>query len=354
MDEQERRVAHIEMLLELGRGREAERSASLALAAEPDSAHLTHLLARSLWLQHRSAEAVVHARNAVRLDPGEVEHLILLAGALLDVEQPAEAHDVALSAVGLDPDNWVTHWVLAGALLNIGGEEARRTAELSAHHAVTLGPHEPDPHNMYGIARWRAGDLKTAQTAFANALAIDPTHSGALANLGQAKLDQGDLGEGALVLSSALSLSPQDKELHASVGAAAATVLLHTALFTALATLVLGSLYHWLQPSWFASLTIGVTFAVAGPAITALKNLPPRSWRLMFPSRATRSHTRVLAFGWSLLALCAVAWFGPTRVSVTVLVTLAPLVALAFVTRLLEPAGSNPSAEPGDEREGPT
>ena len=62
MDEQERRIAHVEALLELGRGEDAERSARRALAAEPESAHVSHLLAK-LGVTSRAAVAAWHVRT---------------------------------------------------------------------------------------------------------------------------------------------------------------------------------------------------------------------------------------------------------------------------------------------------
>lgn len=326
MDEQERRIAHVEALLELGRGAEAERSARQALATEPESAPVAHLLARSIWLQDRPTDAVAHARVAVRLDPEEADHLMLLAALLLESGGEAEARQVAHSAVGLDPDNWLTHWLFAGVLLQAGDEESRRIAEQAAHRAVSLGPDEADTHNMYGMSRWRASDDATAEMAFTNALAIDPHHAEALANLGQLRLNNGELAEGSLALRRALSLSPQDRQLHATVATGAATVLFHTALAGALATVILKALYSWLPGSVFAPFAFGIICAVVGPFISALRNLPPRSWRLMIPRR-TRPELPLLAIAWAVLGVCFVAIVAPTRqVSVTALCVLAALV----------------------------
>lgn len=335
MDEQERRIAHVEALLELGRGAEAERSVRQALAAEPESAHVAHLLARSIWLQDRPTDAVSHARVAVQIDPEDADHLLLLAALLLESDGAEEARQVALSAVGLDPDNWLTHWLFAAVLLQAGDEESRRIAEQAAHRAVSLRPDEADTHNIYGLSRWRANDEATAETAFTNALAVDPQHAGALANLGQLRLGNGDLAEGSLALSRALSLSPQDRELHSTVGTAVAAVLFHTAMLAALTTLLLRTLQFWVPASWMPGLVIGGTFAVAGPFVSALRNLPPRSWRLMIPRR-TRQELPLLATSWLVLGVCLVAIVAPVhQVAVAAVSVLGALLVAMVVHYLL-------------------
>ncbi|MFC7361582.1 tetratricopeptide repeat protein [Nocardioides astragali] len=345
MDDHDRQIAHAEALLELGRGEQAERSVRGALATDPGSAHLVHLLARALLIQGRPAEAVHPAREAVRLDPHEVEHMILLAAVLLEARHAHDAYDVALRAVALSPDDWTTHLVVAGARLDMGGEDSRRVAELAAHRAVTLAPHEADAHNMYGITRWRADDVKTAERAFNNALAIDPQHAHAQRNLASLQLDRGELADGALTLSRALATSPQEDELHASLGRAAATVLLHTALVAALTTIILGTLYFWIPSSVFVPLAGGAAFAAVGPLVPPFRNLPRGSWRLMVPRRTTRHELPVLIFGWSVLGVCGVAWFPPSRVAlILALSTLAALLALG-VLLMMRSVGPNSPEE---------
>lgn len=317
MDEQERRIAHVEALLELGRGAEAERSARQALATEPESAHVAHLLARSIWLQDRVAEAVVHARTAARLDPGEVEHLIQLAGVLLESAQPQEAHDVALRAVGLDPDNWVTHWILAGALLDIGGDLARRTAEQAAHHAVTLGPHEADAHNLFGIAVWRRDDLATAEQAFRNALAIDPAHADAQRNLAQLQLSSADLTDGVDSLSRALSMHPQDRDLHDDVGYAVGGVLVAAVTGFVLVSITLGGLLLAIDLLLRQRAFIGLVWllAIGAHALKAFRRLPGGGWARLLPWRGVPGDVRRRWFAWGMGGLTLLVWFTPASMA---------------------------------------
>ena len=106
----------------------------------------------------------------------------------------------------------------------------------------------------------------------------------------------------------------------------AATVLFHTALAAALATVFLKALYPWIPGSVFGPVAGGTICAVVGPFISALRNLPPRSWRLMIPRRA-RQELRLLALSWSVLGVCGLAIVAPTRqISVTASAVLAALI----------------------------
>ncbi|WP_188189347.1 tetratricopeptide repeat protein [Nonomuraea sp. SYSU D8015] len=195
-------------LLRLRRPADAERELRGVLAVEPqqDMAHC--LLAFALVHQGKAAEAMVAAREAVRLVPdhwyphyvsGQVflhlgladpaitaaneslaqstEHTStweLLARAHLLKGQWREAADAARSGLAVDPQVPDLVSLLSIAHTKLGEAEPARAA---AAHAIQLDPESATAHLAAGRAALAFGDPKAAADSFREVLRLDPGYS---------------------------------------------------------------------------------------------------------------------------------------------------------------------------------
>jgi len=182
----------------------AERAARASLASVPavrNSAGLA-LLAQIEFTSHEFAKARDHARQLTKLDAGKSEPYAMLGDALLELGDyaPAKAAFQKMSEIG--PGNIGTETRLARlALLQGRNEEARR------HYfnalALTLDLPTP-PRETVAWCRWQlgetafvAGDLKSAEKYYHDALTTYPDYYRALASLGRVLAAKGNL-DGAI------------------------------------------------------------------------------------------------------------------------------------------------------------
>lgn len=158
-------------LLDLGRAAEAETHFRRALAAEPASAELLVLLARSVNDQSRHAEAVTLAQQALSHDPRNVVGLLVLSAALAGTK----SFDDALAAVRrgqqIAPD-WSAWYRQEGALLLNQDRAAEAFGPLE--HARRLDPEDADIVALLGAAHFQARQFPQAEQAAADALRLDP------------------------------------------------------------------------------------------------------------------------------------------------------------------------------------
>ena len=120
-------------LFEAGRVEELEQAALRYLAQRPGEALVRSLLAASLQMQDRIAEAAqVHA-DLTRQQPGEAAHWNNLGNALRALQRGDEAQVAYLRARQLDPADPRVHHNLGLLALDKGDYPAARTHLLDAH-----------------------------------------------------------------------------------------------------------------------------------------------------------------------------------------------------------------------------
>lgn len=79
-------------------------------------------------------------------------------------------------------------------------------------------PSNPWGHYMVGLSSWKNGDLEKAETAFEQALAVDPDHVKSLVNLGRVLIEQKRNEEAIERLTQAASLEPESTEIQRLLG----------------------------------------------------------------------------------------------------------------------------------------
>jgi Flp pilus assembly protein TadD len=73
-------------------------------------------------------------------------------------------------------------------------------------------------HFMLGLSAWKTGDLVKAETAFDEALRIDPDHLKSLTNLSRILIEQGRFDDALVRLTQAGDIEPQSAEVYRLMG----------------------------------------------------------------------------------------------------------------------------------------
>jgi tetratricopeptide (TPR) repeat protein len=159
------------------------------VSADPDSSRAWCLFARAHLGADRYLAAVEAANRAAAIDPGEEWPHRLASNALMHLGNHTEALRAAAESRRLAPAYWQTHVCVAQAALAAGQLSVAATA---AAEARKLAPNEPDVHFLSGKVALNQGYLDSARGHQEQALALDPTHSGAMNELGRIRLRRHD------------------------------------------------------------------------------------------------------------------------------------------------------------------
>lgn len=172
-------------MIDLGRYGDAASLLAGVLASAPASSRGWCLLSRAHLGAGNAPEAVAAAARASALDPADDWPYRLVSTALTGMGQTADAVLAAQEARRLAPHFWRSHVCLAQAATADGQHEL---AAQAAATALTLAPEVADVHVTAGKAALGRGDLADARRWQESALAIEPTHSGAINELGRISL----------------------------------------------------------------------------------------------------------------------------------------------------------------------
>lgn len=114
----------------------AERWTRMALAAEADLAEGHLVLARTLLVRNKPAEAIAAAQQAVKLAPDKADAHLALLHALQADKRVAEVAEVAGQVIALVPDHLPARTALFNTLLQNGETEAALEAAEAAYAAL--------------------------------------------------------------------------------------------------------------------------------------------------------------------------------------------------------------------------
>ncbi|RVX45577.1 tetratricopeptide repeat protein [Nonomuraea polychroma] len=193
------------MLLRLQRPADAERELRGVLAIEPqqDMAHC--LLAIALVHQGKAAEAMVMAREAIRLVPdhwypqyvaGQVFYRIGLADPAIAAAKESLAHSTEETST----------WELLARAHMIKGQW--REAADAAQRGLALDPQVSDLVSLLSMAHTKLGEAGPARAAAAHAVQLDPESATAHLAAGRAALAFGDPKAAADSFREVLRLDP--------------------------------------------------------------------------------------------------------------------------------------------------
>jgi predicted Zn-dependent protease len=177
------------VMVDLGRYGDAASLLGCVLASSPGSSRGWCLLSRAHLGSGNAPEAAAAAARASALDPADDWPYRLVSTALLAMGQPAEAVSAAQEARQLAPHFWRSHVCLAQAAT---AEGEHKLAAQAAAAALALAPDVADVHVTAGKAALARGELVEARRWQESALGIEPTHSGAINELGRISLRSRD------------------------------------------------------------------------------------------------------------------------------------------------------------------
>jgi len=188
-DEVVQGLAEARALLDVKRYDEAASVLARAVAADPDNSQAWCLLAAAHLGAGRHAETVTAAGRASALAPADDWPHRLASIAQRHQGKTGVAIGSANEACRLTPGEWRAYICLAQAQLAEGVDLV--AAQRSAAFALRLAPDEPDAHFTVGQVCYAQERWDTARAHQERALALDPTHSGALNELGRISLRLG-------------------------------------------------------------------------------------------------------------------------------------------------------------------
>ena len=191
--------------LQVSRWRDSETLFSYVLSINPDNAVAQNNLGSALGEKGRSAEALPHFAEAVRLDPRYFDALGNMGQALFEQGNATQAVTYFERALEVRPDSARTHWQLALALESLG-----RNPEALRHFrdAVKLAPQDASMHANLALKLADQGHFADAFDQCQQALLLDPNLAEAHNNLGMALFGLGRREESLQEFATALRLKP--------------------------------------------------------------------------------------------------------------------------------------------------
>ncbi|MQA85078.1 MAG: tetratricopeptide repeat protein [Streptosporangiales bacterium] len=316
-------LARAQHLLDLDRPEQARTLVGEALAEDPDSVRAWLLLAQCHLGLHEPERGREAAGRALGLAPEVGASHQVYARTCTELGRHAEAVWHAREAVRLDPEDYVAHLWLADALLESRVPSLLPEAWCAANWAVELAPEETGPHGAVGVVAFAYKRWDVVVAASTHALRIDPTNAQALNNLAAARLRRGVLGgdptRAAGELSAALAIDPGHKEARFNLDV--------------IALQILGVVYWLSWVPWFVMFSLVMTeFAGERPELWPVRLvggfLVAVLWAVLAGVLVRRTPRRVRPYllrfprrRWEFGALCAAAGIG---VSFPVLAGLLP------------------------------
>jgi Flp pilus assembly protein TadD len=153
----------------------------------------------------RTAEAVSHFRNALRINPTDGKAYLSLGAALSGLGAERESRFAYEQALRFGQQSAEAHYNL-GVLL--AGQGNAGEAERHYREAIRIDPGLADAYNNLAMIDYARGDYGEAEALLSRALQLNPRDELAHLNLGSLKQLQGNRDEAAAHYRAALALRP--------------------------------------------------------------------------------------------------------------------------------------------------
>ena len=203
-----------DVLMALGRYREALARYEAALAREPQLATALYASAAALRALGRFEEALTRARATLALQP-TAHAYFQQAGALRDLGRFSEAVASFDQAIALDPNYVEAH---TGRGIALGQLQRNTEALASFERAIALRPAAAELHNNQGNMLRRLRRLPEALASFERAIALEPDLAMAYNNRGLVLQALRRYEEAAASCERALVLRPDFADAHNNLG----------------------------------------------------------------------------------------------------------------------------------------
>lgn len=196
-----------QVLLDVGRAKEAEAQFRTALAAEPDDATLHTLLAMALLRQDQYDKARDASLAALAAEPEHVWAHAMLAGSLSGLELHSAALDAIRGALALAPELAELHLQQASVL---SGLKRPADALASTERAGELDPESAAAATLRAALLFELNRFGEADSAVADALRLDPESADAHRIKGMLALRRGGGRSAVDAQRTSLRLDPTD------------------------------------------------------------------------------------------------------------------------------------------------
>jgi tetratricopeptide (TPR) repeat protein len=202
---------------EIGYWRNSETLMSRAIEVT-DGNYVAHdNLGAVLRSKHRTADAIGHFREALRVRPQSVEAHINLGEALVAEGKIGEALPEIETALRLNPNIAEAQMALGLAMDKTG----RIPEAVAAYRrAVEIRPESAPAHTGYGQALGDAGHMEPGLAELREAIRLRPEYADGHYALGLALAKAGRPGEAADEFAATVRLAPDDAEAHYNLGTA--------------------------------------------------------------------------------------------------------------------------------------
>lgn len=308
-------LSRVELLISLGRHEEALTALAPIVASEPGNWYALCLTAQAQLQLDRPELARDAAAAAVRADPTAEWPLRLLSIAARELGDHGRAVALAAESVRMEPNLWEPRAILAIALSEI--KSSRHRARRVAESAVSLAPKEPQTHFVAGLVADRVGRHADAETAYRQALRLDPQHAAARNNLSVILSRRGDYLGAARGFTEAAAGDPRLIIARRNVDYVVvrlvqrAQLVILAAVFAGIAgPRILGVDSHWVS---FAAALTGVA-VIVWSLVAFFRATPRRLHRYLatLPSRDRLATAWVTLLAIALLVLCVATLLPPT------------------------------------------
>ena len=346
MTEVVQRLAEARVLLDVKRYDEAASLLARTVAAEPDNSEAWCLLTAAHLGAARHADAVAAASRASTLAPSDDWPYRLASVAQRQLGKVSAAIGSANEACRLAPGEWRAYICLAQAQLAEGIDLV--AAQRSAAFALRLAPEEPDAHFTAGQVCYAREQWAAARTHQERALALDPTHSGALNELGRISLRLGGDPRAAEHFIQAARSAPGVNTFGRNIEVPVQYVMSRMigAVYLATFALVYLTLVYTRIPRVIVAIAYGLTIAfIAADGAVRFRKMP-QEMRLL--TRNRRVGTAVGAiYGAAVIELATSAAAPEHSLAIAMPTATACLMAASFLTSAIlrrKPAPSSPGA----------
>jgi tetratricopeptide (TPR) repeat protein len=278
-------LARAQAMLQIKRHDEAASLLARVIASQPGDGRAWCLLAAAHLGAGRYQEAADAASRAIAAAPSDDWPYRLVSRAKAHLRCPQAAMSAASEACRLAPNEWRAWVCLAQAAL--ATEVDFIAAERAAATARNLAPDEAEVYYVSGLVSFAREEWKKAQAYQERVLAIDPTHTAALNELGRISLKKRNtpraVGHFVRAAGSAPEVAIYGNNVEVAVRSLLARVI-YLATFATWALVAVMFNFHGSRSLAIAGLTV-VALLSAVVAAARIRALPPPARRLL---RSTR------------------------------------------------------------------
>ena len=286
-------LARAQAMLQIKRHDDAASLLARVVAAQPGDGRAWCLLAAAHLGAGRYQDAADAASRAIAAAPSDEWPYRLVSRAHAHLRNPQGAMCAASEACRLAPNEWRAWVCLAQAALTTGVEF--NAAERAAATARKLAPDEAEVYYVLGQVSFAREEWKKARAYQERVLAIDPTHTAALNELGRISLKKRNTQSAADHFVRAAGSAPGVAVYGNNVEVAVKSLLTRVIYLATLATwaLVVVTFYsHGSRSLAIAGLTV-IALLSAVVAAARIRALPRPARRLLRSTRVALAATVV-------------------------------------------------------------